>query len=748
VTVNQGVVGSSPTSGAIYFKGLRVIAGPFCLADEKSADKYAPAAFSFWQGNAGRPHIGSNWVMTRITIALVLVALFAGCAWGADERSGEPGEARSLDALQVTARRRAESAHEVTAATTVIDAGRIRGAAAQTAMDLLHGEPGTFVQQTTPGQAIVVVRGLKGSEVLHLVDGFRLNNAFFRNAPNQYMALVDGQALERIEVVRGPASTLYGGDAMGGVLQLLTPELTLDGREATHGRLRAQYAGADRAWQSRLDGAAVARNLALSGGVSWQDVDDVRVGGGERRPHTAFEARAANAKLQWRLAGPHELLLQAQWLEQPSTPRVDELVPGFGQSHPASSEFAFEPQVRRFVQARYRFRGEALAFDRLDAQIGRQTIVDDRRSREFESLQRDREANSSRLDGVSLVAGKALGAHALSYGGELYDDTVRSARLREQIDTGVVTIRAPRFPDGSRMRQWGAFVADDWQLGSVDLSGGVRYSRVRTRLPESAGFGVVVDADDLSGNLGLGVALDEEWKAVANVGRAFRPPNVFDLGTFGDRPGGRFNIPNPQLQPERVATVDLGVKHHGAHWSAEAFMFASRYHDKITSVLTGETTASGRAVTQSRNATNLDLRGFEAGLRGALRDDLELYASATFTHGQERYAGEEYPADRIPPWYGKLGAAWRVSERVELEGYAYYATRQDRLSPRDAADPRIDPRGTGGWASWNARLGYRASERLDLSLRLENLADKRYREHGSGLEEPGLNAIVMAERRF
>jgi hemoglobin/transferrin/lactoferrin receptor protein len=699
-------------------------------------------------GAGGPRHLsGSDLVIRRERLALALIPVFAAGACAAAAHGDEP-DATVLDALQVTATRRAEPAYGVTAATTVVGAAQIRAAAAQTATDLLHGEPGTFVQQTTPGQAIVVVRGLKGSEVLHLVDGFRLNNAFFRNAPNQYMALMDGQALDRIEVVRGPAAALYGGDAMGGVVQLLTPELRLDGSEAPHARLRAQYASADRAWQSRLDGAALAREVAVSGGISWQDVDDLRIGGGERRPHTAFEARAANAKLQWRPAGPHELLLQAQWLEQPSTPRVDELVPGFGQSHPTSSEFAFEPQLRRFVQARYRFRAETLAFDSLDAQLGRQTIVDDRRSREFEALQRDRESNSSRLDGFSLVAGKPMGAHRLSYGGELYDDTVRSARSREQLDGGVVSVRAPRFPDRSRMRQWGVFLADDWQRGRLELNGGVRYSQVQTRLPEAAGLGVVVDADDLSGHLGLGVALSEEWKAVANLGRAFRPPNVFDLGTFGDRPGGRFNIPNPQLQPERVASLDLGLKHRAARWSAEAFVFASRYRDKITSVLTGETTPGGRAVTQSRNATRLVLRGVEAGLRGELRDGLELHASATYTRGQERYESQEYPADRIPPWFGKLGAAWRASERIELEGYAYYATRQDRLSPRDAADPRIDPRGTGGWASWNARVGYRASERLELSLRIENIFDKRYREHGSGLEEPGFNAILAVERRF
>lgn len=89
------------------------------------------------------------------------------------------------------------------------------------------------MQQTTPGQGVVILRGLKGSEVLHVVDGFRLNNAIFRNAPNQYVALVDSQSLARIEAVRGPMSALYGSDAMGGVLQMLTWEPRFDGSVVT-----------------------------------------------------------------------------------------------------------------------------------------------------------------------------------------------------------------------------------------------------------------------------------------------------------------------------------------------------------------------------------------------------------------------------------------------------------------------------------------------------------------------------------
>ena len=99
----------------------------------------------------------------------------------------------------MTATRRPVQASDVSSAVTLISSDEIR--ALKLTTDALAAQPGVFLQQTTPGQGAAIVRGLKGSEVLHLVDGFRLNNAIFRNAPTQYLALISPGTVERIEVV-------------------------------------------------------------------------------------------------------------------------------------------------------------------------------------------------------------------------------------------------------------------------------------------------------------------------------------------------------------------------------------------------------------------------------------------------------------------------------------------------------------------------------------------------------------------
>jgi len=657
-----------------------------------------------------------------------------------------------LETVQVTATRRAESTFDVPVATDVIGRDEIRAAAPQTVMEALRGRAGAYVQQTTPGQGIVILRGLKGSELLHVVDGFRLNDAVFRNAPNQYVALVDSQSLARIEAVRGPMSALYGSDAMGGVLQMLTWEPRFEGSEwQSRALLRSMYGSSDDSTLSRAEGAFGHDRLAVSGGATYQDVNERRVGGGEELPHTRFTARAADAKVRAAIAEGHELTVSAQYSEQPRTPRYDELTPGYGQSQPNSAVYWFEPQRRDFAQLRWRGSNPTSAWDSAEAQVGQQRIEDGRRNRDFGSRNEDRESNLDTSRGLAFQASKAVAArHQLTYGVDVYEDDVASTRTRTDVETGTVSVRAPRFPDGSTMFLAGAFVADDWSVGDrLDVLGGVRWNMSRTRLPASGEFAATTVSDSgFAGNFGVACELAKSVRLVANLGQGFRAPNVFDLGTFGDRPGNRFNVPNPDLEPEHVTTFDAGWKVMSDRLEGELIGYYSRYRDKITSVLTGDVTDSGRLVVQSQNATSLVLYGAEFAVQHRIAEAVEWRAQLTWTHGEETLAGDDYPADRIPPLNGSAGITWRPATRWTLDGWLNFADQQDRYSPRDAVDPRIRPGSTPGWSTWNVRAAWEASEHVYTAMQYGNLGDRRYREFGSGLDAAGRGIVLTLELRL
>lgn len=660
-----------------------------------------------------------------------------------------------METVQVTATRRARSVYDVSEAVTVIRAAEVAARAPQVVAEVLRDEPGAFFQSTTPGQGVPIVRGLKGSQVLHLVDGMRLNNAFFRDAPNQYVGLVDPHNTDRVELVRGAAPSLYGADAMGGVMQILSPEPRFEGPGwQNSGRLYGSFNSADDSAAMRAEAAAGRSGRSLSGGISFRSHDDRRVGGGEVAAPSGYRVRAGDFKWLQEAGENGEVMLSVQALEQPSTPRVDELVPGYGQDHPSSRQFEFQPNRRSFVHARYRLDGEFAWFTDMTVDIARQVIVDDRLTQEFASPERVDEANRSTLDGVTVQVLTPLPQTKqsldLSWGGEYYSDSVDSSRSVTDTDTGITGAARGRFPDGSTMDNAAAYALLTWHGESLEVRGGLRYSNFRIVLPPGEELErVVLSPDDLTGDIHFDWRLTPSVHIVSNIGRGFRPPNVFDLATLGPRPGNRFNVPNPDLEAESVWSYDIGLKSRGDRWQAEVFLFYSDYRDKISSELTGDITESGRLVVRSANLNEARLYGLESGIRGYLDEALEVYGVLNLMRGEETGDdGTTVPGDRIPPLNGKLGLVWQPRANLRIEPFVAFAGEQDRLSPRDETDPRMDPAGTSGWGTLNLLASWQTTEQIELGLRLENLGDKNYREHGSGIDAPGMNAGLWLDYRF
>jgi outer membrane receptor protein involved in Fe transport len=659
--------------------------------------------------------------------------------------NGEDQQDQTMESVIVTATRTEKSVLDIAEAVSVVGADAIDRKAPDVLAEMLRGLPGAYFQQTTPGQGIPIIRGLKGSEVLHLVDGMRLNNAFFRNAPNQYLGLVDAYATERTEVIRGAAPSLYGADAMGGVVQVLTPEPEFSGTALqAQGHVYGSWNSVDDGWVGRVAAATGREGNVLSGGVTYQDHGDRETGGGESVP-SAYKVKAADLKWRYQLGERSELMLSAQYLEQPSTPRVDELVPGYGQEHPGSGQYEFKPNRRSFLHARYRLESRSPWFSHMEAHLARQVITDDRLTQDWGSPVITTESNESRLDGLTLqfnspwTSAGGLG-NELVWGFEYYADQVSSSRYRMNSDTGDSGMVPGRYPDQSTMDSGALYASNTWQWDRFSLDAGLRYSWFDIFLPASAEVDATrLSPTDFTGDIHLNYETIPGVHLVSNIGRGFRPPNIFDLGTLGSRPGNRFNVPNPDLKPESVWSYDLGIKASVGRWEVEAFAWYSDYQNKISSRLTGEVTDQGRLVVTSDNLNQAQLYGVESGLRFFATDEWEIYAVLNYTRGEESDEVITVPADRVPPLNGRLGLVYSAGEKWRVEPYLDFADQQDRLSPRDVLDPRINPLGTPGWGTLNLLATWQATEQLKLGLRLQNIGDTDYREHASGIDAPGRN---------
>jgi outer membrane receptor protein involved in Fe transport len=652
-----------------------------------------------------------------------------------------------IDEVVVTATRRAISSEQVSSGLTVVRRDDIE--AQKLVTDALASNVGVFLQQTTPGQGAAIIRGLKGSSILHLVDGMRLNNAIFRSAPTQYFALVPVSAVERIELLRGTPTSLYGNDAVGGVVQAVTRVPMFDSSATeVRGDIYTAFDSAELGKTIRATVDVGNYALASSFSAEYMQTGNRRIGGGERISPSGYESKAARWVLSATPTDNRAWLFDVQYLEQPATPRIDELVPGFGQTEPSSSEFFFAPNRRVFAHGKYTIKDGLGGLDwRTD--VAWQRIDDDRITRDYEATDRRREANSSDLYGLTFSASRVTDNGSWIVGAEFYDDKVQSQRIEEDLLTGATQEQAARFPDGSKVRQVALFANLQRQLNERNnLSVGVRVTSDDVTLPQTqVSAAADINNTDLSGDLGWIFSVSERWQLLANIGLGFRAPNVFDLGTFGNRPGNRFNIPNTTLDSERVAQADIGVRYRSDRARIDVMLYSLQYDDRITSVDTGAVTAEGRDVVQSVNAAKSSIRGAEAALQYQLSGALSAHAMLNYTWGEQQVAGSATePAERMPPLNGSVSLRYDTGNDYQLEGWLRYASNQDRLSELDVGDVRIDPRGTPGWVVVGVRAQKELAQNWWLSLALDNLLDQRYRNHGSGLDAAGRN--VMFSARF
>ncbi|MGB5257245.1 MAG: TonB-dependent receptor, partial [Woeseiaceae bacterium] len=490
--------------------------------------------------------------------------------------------------------------------------------------------------------------------------------------------------------------------------------------------------------------------LASSFSAEYLKTGDRRAGSGDRIGPSGYESKAARVVVSGTPDEHRSWLFDAHYLEQPETPRVDELVPGFGQSEPSSSEFFFAPNRRVFVHGRYTVTDGLAGLD-WNTDLAWQRIDDDRRSRDFEATDQRREFNSSDLYGLTISGSKLTDTGSWIVGAEFYDDEVGSRRVEDDLLTGTSQPLTSRFPDGSRVRQAALYGNLQRQVSDRhNLSTGIRVSNDDVTLPSTAVSSAAdVDSTDVSGDIGWIFDAGDRVQLLANVGLGFRAPHVFDLGTLGNRPGNRFNIPNTTLDSERVMQADVGVRFRSDRVRADLMVYTLRYDDRITSVGTGDVTPDGRDVVQAVNAAETSIRGVEAGADLQISDALSARAVLNYTWGEQQATGSgTEPADRIPPFNGNLTLSWDSGGAYRVAAWTRFASGQDRLSARDVGDTRIDPRGTPGWMVFGARMQRDIDERWLLSLTFDNVLDKRYRVHGSGLDAPGQNIMFGARYRW
>jgi len=427
---------------------------------------------------------------------------------------------------------------------------------------VLREEPGVQVQQTSSHQGAVVVRGLTGQQVLHLIDGVRYNNSTFRPGPNQYLATVDPSFVERLEVSRGPNSMQYGSDSLGGTLNLLPPRpLATPGNARLHGEFTPFFRSADLAGGSSLRLSYGTEKWHLLGGGSYRRGQDLRTGQavdshsvatrylglpsgvlGDRLQDTAFTQWANYMRFFWNGWRDQTLSLTYHHGEQLGGRRYDQLNGGNG-----NLINSFSPQKLDFFYARY----EKRQLGWLDSLSGTFSYNRQRDDRRFQGGSGDPlaaiqdEDNIASVFGYQVQASTHIGArHVIVFGGEAYDEFIDASAQRIDPATSARPTVRGRFPNGSRYTSYGAFAqhASEWFSTRLRTQAGIRLSGIRFRTfadrnPLVGGQPSVPDfstsLNDVTFQAGASYRLVDWLTAFASFSRGFRAPNTTDYSSVG-----------------------------------------------------------------------------------------------------------------------------------------------------------------------------------------------------------------------
>ncbi|WP_374595506.1 TonB-dependent hemoglobin/transferrin/lactoferrin family receptor [Sphingosinicella sp.] len=726
--------------------------------------------------------------MTSTSRAALAAALCYGMTMGAAQ-AADAAAALDDGTITVTATRSPISIDDAPAVVTVIDEQRIADELVTDIKDLVRFEPGVSVRRAparfgaalgTTGRAGnegFTIRGIGGNRVLIQVDGVRVPDGFSFGAQGVGRGdYVDLGLVKSVEILRGPASALYGSDGLSGAVSFVTsnPSDILREGQSFGGLVRGAYSSAD----EEYSGTAIlaARGGTVSGMVAYTRRDykaldnkgtDDGTGSLRTTPNPQDgESDAVLGRLVWEPGGGHTVRLTGEYVDTSLYANVLS-----GLSATVERLEAWDTGKRVRAAADWTWEGEgAIDYARVGA------YWQDAKDRQYTEEDRTPAADRTRLNtfdnrvigaSVEFRAGFSTGAiaHRISFGGDISETRQKGVRDGTVPPFGE-TYPTRAFPVTDYTLA-GLYVGDEISFadGIVTLFPALRFDHYKLSpqddplLPAFAGAG---QSDSrVSPKFGVVVKLGEAVRLFGNYGRGFKAPEPSQVNQFfSNLASGYTSIPNPNLGPEKSESIEGGFRVTSDAVRFEASVFHAKFDDFILQkMVSGSFTPADPAIYQFVNVNAAKVDGAEAKLevkQGGFTGTLAVsYADGTLTNE----AGVKSPLDTIDPLKVVAGIGYReVQGRFGGQLIATFGAQKsigDSVGACSAACWR-----PGDFLIFDATAFVRIGEAVTLRVGIFNITDKKYAwwsdVRGVGdssaikdaYTQPGRTASVSATFRF
>jgi len=701
-----------------------------------------------------------------------------------------------LNEFVITGNRVEEKRSDLPYRIEVIQAKEISFQNPQNAAIMLEQTGNVFVQSSQMGGGSPVLRGFEANKVLLVVDGIRMNNAIYRAGHLQNAITIDPYSLASTEILYGPGSTLYGSDALGGVVNFITkdPVLSTSGKTEVHGSVQGRFASANLEKTGGINLNLGWKRLAVLLNFSYSDFDDLKDGKVRNPAYGTFGERVYYqeredgkdvtlvndkpwiqkgsgysqynflGKVLFRPTENSRYILNVQYSNSSDIPRYDRLTEMKNDSTMRFAEWYYGPQARLLASLKAEFSKKNLLFDRASFIAGYQHINEDRIQRDFGSSKKKYNLETVAVYSVNADLSKRLTAKdELRYGAEFIYNEVGSKAYNENINTGATTYdRATRYPDEKgNMMMLSAYVSNKWKINPVfTFSQGLRFNYVTLNAAYSDTMVKIMNIPfdpeisqrntALNGYLGLVMTPGHDWNISFVGSTGFRAPNIDDLTKLNVVEANTIVMPNDELGPETSYNFELTVaKTFGGkvrlegtgfyNWLRNAQVIEPMQYNGKDSITFDGTTYQTLA---PENTGKAYVYGIQGSLLAQVTKSFSILSNLTYTYGYDETADE--PLDHIPPFYGMTSFRLEV-KKFKSDFYVMY-NGWKRISQYSSSGEDNQQYATAwGMPSWytlNLKLSYQVVRQLNIELGMENILDESYRKFASGISAPGRNIIV------
>jgi len=653
---------------------------------------------------------------SRLGIALAATSLISLAAPVEAQDAGDE-TAIDLDAITVTATKAGERVYDSLSPSSVIDRERIETQVQpNSTADILNLIP-SVTTQTAPGDpgVGVNVRGLQDfGRVNVLVDGARQN--FQREGHSAKGTFYfDPEMMKSVDVTRGPASSIYGSGAIGGVVSFTTIDAGDILPDGTHvgGRLKGTFE--TNGTSPLLHGAVAARPseaFDILGAATWRSAGDYRSGDGSIVDYTAQDLLSGLIKTRIRPGSDQEVTLSALRIGNEFENGLSTLYRTRAVADTFTAGYRWTPDSPIWdLSAKVYYSGTNVEQTTLEGLIAGTAKTFDIGTVGFDLF------NTSRFETGPL-------RHELTYGGDLFQDNVETKDPIGSSDQ--------LTPSGERL-VYGAFVQDRAMFSEwLEVIGALRFDSYRL-----TGDGIENEGTRLSPKITVGITPWQPVSFYASYAEGYRAPALTETLIDGFHPpplsAGRF-FPNPNLKPEIAHNIEGGVNLRFDNLLVEEDrlrmklgVFHNRVDDYIEQVFVRFPIPGGY---QYQNIAEGVIEGFEAeGIYDA--GSYFVGISGHVLQGKNSRTGEELV--KVPPnrLIGTLG--FRA-----LDGKLEFGTRVSFVGAKDNAEDFGfvgDPYTVVDlFASWQL------NERVTAGLVVDNLFNRQYTEYLNGQPSPGFNA--------